>query len=287
MYGFYAPSIQNLLPFTKEELNDFKARKMKIVTDHSPEYETKYYFNESGQLYFEKSFSIKKSKGKIQKSVLDSVFYKYDVNGKLIVVKSSMHAGSYDSVAYDKAGRMTYLLSFDIYKEKRNKLFKDINYELVLERSDANTSTFINKADTFSNTRYVYDANNNIKKQYTENSTDSLARNDIADGEYSIRYYYKQDTGKYRMGQEEFYKNNRLSVCTHYDMYYPNSGPMAYKTERYFYNEKGLLFYKTTGDYYGEIEMYFYNNANLVSQKYTMYRERLESYSEYYYTAYE
>lgn len=211
--------------------------------------------------------------------------YKYDTSGNLTLLKAAGHVGRYDSIAYNSSGRVTYYFSYDVYYQKKNKISIDTNYMLVLEKSDAFTSTFINKASTYSS-HYVYDANNEIKKTYDYNSVDSLARTDISPREFSIRYFYKEDTAKYKLGQEFLYKNNKISVCTYYDKYYDSE--LGHMTKRYYYNDNGALILKTTGDHnYGTKEVYFYDNKGFIFQQYVLYDGAIKEFYEYRYSLYD
>lgn len=273
------------MPFSKEELKNFKQKNILKVTEQSQDSKTVYYFNSNGQLYFQKYFAVKKKKREEKNIPLDSVRYKYNINGDLIVRQNMGHVNYYDSIEYNSIGRVIYYLSYNLYKEKNKASVKEIEYELIAERINDLTTTFIDKRDTIYKTWYVYDNNNEIKKTYTSNSIDSLAKIDISPGEYSVKYFYKVDTAKYKLGQEYFYKNNRLSVCTYYERYYYDA-LVAHITERFLYNENGKLIQKTIGDYYGTKEVYFYNPEGLLYQRYILYRENLREYSEYYYSKY-
>ncbi|MDP1802831.1 MAG: hypothetical protein Q8L81_15830 [Bacteroidota bacterium] len=274
------------MPFSKEYLKKYKEKGIKKITSSSSDYKTIYYFNSLGQLYLEKNFLIKKKKDRERLTALDSVMYKYDTAGNLIVLRAAGHVGRYDSIAYNSSGRVTYYFSYDFYCQKKNKISIDTNYILVLEKSDAFTTTFINKAAAYTS-HYVYNTNNEIKKKYDRNSIDSLTRIDIAPGEYSVKYFYKEDTAKYKLGQEFLYKNNKISVCTYYEKLYNNT-ELGHMTKRYFYNDHGSLILKTTGDHnYGTKEVYFYDYKGYLFQQYVLYDGTIKEFYQYNYSLYE
>ncbi len=202
-----------------------------------------------------------------------------------MVIKTNGHVGRYDSITYDRSARVTYYLSYAVYKPKKNTMSIDTNYEFIIEKSDAFATTFINKASTY-NSHYVYGADNEIKKTFDYNSVDSLARTDISPREYSIKYFYKDDTAKYKLGQEFLYKNNRISVCTYYDKYYDSE--LGHMTRRYFYNDNGSLILKTTGDHnYGTKEVYFYDHKGYLFQQYVLYDGTIKEFYQYKYSLYD
>ncbi len=260
-YSFYAPCFEKLIPFNPSELEIIKNQKIKsVIHKFGADYTSVYKFNEAGQVYFQKNYFFSPKKKKFILS--DSIEYKYDNNGRIVVRNEKGHVNNYDSLCYNSKGKVIYYLSNYSYKS-RKKTIRHVDYELVVETITDLFTTLVNKADTFDNTKYIYDQNNQIQKVYNKYNTDSIGLVKTSEADYCVKYYYKNNPDSmYKVGQEFLFKNKRLIKYLLYDEW--DNGKHIHKTTDYVYSDEGILVQEIGGKYSNTKKSYFYNSYGLI-----------------------
>jgi hypothetical protein len=254
-YYFSAPSLNNLLPFTQEELKIYKTLKIKEIKKSISENETTiFYFNNQGNLCLQKFFSNKIEIGSIQ--------YSYNKKGLPVFIESKEDNGNFiciDTISYNTNGIVTYYHSYEKVL-KRNKV-KSVNtrWLLTLKSSDVNFVTLIDTS--FSETLFKVNNLNQVVKIQNTNGIDSIQK--LVLGEKSINIYWyqnKSDTTFY-IGKKVHYTLGLIDTIKIYDGIY--KGKIIKDKIIFEYKKKLLKRIYNKNDYGNKTFYTYYSNGLL------------------------
>lgn len=143
-YHFYAPDFENILPFSKSELQIFKTYGINRIEAITADLRTIYTLNEQGQLITEEKIWTK-SKNDI---VISTTIHKYNDKGQLTVRHTSgKYDIFYDSIFYDDKGRLNHYYSYRKPLRGKKKFQKmQIHYKLQLLISDDNKVVLVDSS---------------------------------------------------------------------------------------------------------------------------------------------
>ena len=252
-YVFGGPDPNDLLPFPPEQMKQLKEAKVKTVTiRHNDDVHKEVYsFNKEGQALSAESFN---SKGKRTYNWMN-ILYRYNTNGQL-TIRHYWEDGWqwYDSLTYDKEGRLTSYFGYnDEYLKKKKDHYRTTYYNMKLESMNSNYAVLKDStAEDSSITRYLLDRNNKCIKIIYDDCIDSLASITNKDSTVEkILYKCKEDTAFY-LGVETTFKNGKKIREEQFSYSEPRN---HLRTVRYFYNDHGQLIHRSndnmwTGNYF-------------------------------------
>lgn len=262
-YQFYGPDFDQILPFSKAELQNFKNKKIRKVEIASDDLRTVYFFNEKGQLTSNKEFWIKRNK----EIVNSTTIYKHNSTGQFIVRHTTgKNKIFYDSLSYDIHGRIAHYYSDNkLLTGKKEGQAIHFGYNLQLLSSDSNNNVLVDSLDN-QVILYTIDNENRIIKVLSADQTDSVSFELKGELEYTKKYWYK--SGKvtaFRAGKEITYKNNLIQTETLWDKVW--DGTIVVHKINYIYDQQNRLLRTENGN--RRTEFYTYYDFGLPMEKIT------------------
>ncbi len=213
-YYFSAPDIEDLLPFSKTELQIFKDKGIKTIEIRKEMMDERFisYLDEQGRVYSEEWFYTHKKK----EIPYGKTSFKYNDKGLLTLrYSNSYYVLAYDSITYDDNGRILSYYSYRRYPKKRNKFGDpEIEFNLNVYYSDENKVILFDS--TMSGLRfYTFDNNNQVIYTNIFSDIDSISIDTISDTEYFKRYWFKNEGDTlFKLGKEYYFKNGLLETET-------------------------------------------------------------------------
>ena len=267
IYRFNRPDIEKLIPFSKDELQKFKEKKIKKVEIRSIGHyqRTIYYLNDEGQVTTEETFYKPKKK----EYPFGKTIYKYNQNGLLTVKDANgPFLISYDSISYDDKGRINHYYSHQInplYRKKHRE--PEVVFNMNLHYSDENKVILFDSTN-YEMTFYTFNNENEAILRYSDYVIDSVSIDRTSESEYSKRYWYKEsDDTIFKLGKEFTYKNGLLQTETEWESKWGGK-TIRYKTY-YTYNPNNWLMRTENENRYQNKTFYTYYESGLILEKIT------------------
>lgn len=254
-YYYSAPEFNNLLPFSIEELQNYKALGIKeIEISRAENDKTIYYFNNEGFLYQDITYYKNKE--------IAFTKYRYNKDGLPVFIESKMVNGKFnhvDTLAYNENGIVIYYNSYEKVN-KRNKV-KSINtiWHLTLKSSSQN---YILLIDTLYSETLKVTSQNQVIKIQDSNGVDSIQT--IVNGKDSLLIYWYQNKGDstFYIGKQSHFTDGLTDTVKTYDKVY--KGTKVKDEIIYEYNNKRLLSRVYTQNDYGVKTFYTYYSNGLL-----------------------
>lgn len=200
-YGFLAPDLDALLPFTKVQLKEFSNRHITFIQESWPDGYTVYYFKDSLLLVDTTYYYSRRGK-----PIWDEIRnYSYDNSNRLVSKEFIGDRFVYnDSLAYDDLNRIIYYHSEKFYQKRRSKPGRTtVNFDLRTVFSDSTHVVLKDSIDFGGRIMKLNNANEFIYVQ-TVFKTDSIS---FEKNEFNMaykKYWYKESRSKeYKLGQEK------------------------------------------------------------------------------------
>ena len=261
-YTFNAPNFDQILPFSKEELQIFREKWVNKVEVYNEDYCTEFNFNEKGLLISNKEILRKKKK----ELIISSTIYKYNDIGLLTVKHfKSEYNIYYDSLSYDNKGRIIhYYNSEKSLKGKKKYQIEVVYYNLNLISSNNTEVVLVDSSYDFVS-YYTLDNLNQVRLIKTSNQSDSVSTEPLNDKSYTKRYWYKTEKDTiYKVGQEFTYKDNLLQTEILWDKLWGGTG-IVHKTF-YTYDQSNLLVRVENDNKFYPKFFYSYYNFGLIRE---------------------
>ena len=256
------PDFENLLGFTKSELQIIKEKGIKNIEVVSIDTKEIYYFDKLGQLTAEEIISTNK-----KKHVLKRTIYKYNDTGLLILkhIISQNFMEYYDSLAYDKNGKISYYYSYNknLYGKKKFQI-KDVVFDLHVVSSTPDFNILADNSDSNSISTFILNNTNQVIRGTTPYQIDSVSFEFISNKEYYKKIWFKGplDTN-FKVGQEKYFKNNLIQIET----LYQKGFKMAVYKMFFIYDQNNHLIKTEYDNKYREKSFYTYNDFGLVMER--------------------
>jgi hypothetical protein len=194
------------LPFSLQDLNKFKEHSVTTISylpdalieqkGSKPKIRTFYYFNELGQLVYEKTPTYKKRYRTYIGTYYDESTpsfegkYSYDLMGNIVsAIKGSVQHKFLDTIAYNASGQIIYYGKFSIWIEKKKTIVDTFTLATLHSTKNSNY-TLIDSSFTDNITYFTLDSNNNLVETKTANYLETTITEIDGEGKTHIKTSY-------------------------------------------------------------------------------------------------